>query len=935
MLGSVAEPVAFPGPQALGRGLVVEPGDIVPEAAAAWPRFTVDLVVLTSPAETLVQLDHWWRTRTPSLIVLEVPFAELRQPETISIAPFELTPRFEFARERLHFLTWINRYDGRGGELRWHHGERALTVGATPTIEDGDVSVDGRPVWIDGGPRTSRTDELAVVHVETVWSGGLTLDRSPAPEADLAPDQMAAVAHPGGPARIIAPAGSGKTRVLTERMRHLVTARGWNSDAITALAYNRRAAEEMRGRLGGAGDAHVRTLHAFGYEIVGRARHGRPRLLGEREVRRILDRLAPVRPRANEDVHAPYLEALEEIRTALRSPDEVEAGRDDVPGLAALFDPFRQAMADQGAMDHDEQIYAAIEALLVDSDLRAWARGRCRHLLVDEFQDLTPAHLLLVRLLAAPGYDVFGVGDDDQVIYGYAGATPEFLINYHEYFPGADHHQLEMNYRCPAPVVEAATTLLGHNQRRVSKAIKSASTATQGLETVRASEADMGEHLVSVVRQLIERSGPESVVVLTRVNVGLLVPQFSLAEAGLPAQSVLDTGLLDRSGVRAALAWLRLASAVAGELPMSGSDLAAAVRRPPRSLSPGVRTALGNGQWTIERLASFADGSTDDRTRHRLGSLVEDIFELSRLTRDGGGIAEQLTEIRDQVGLGRVLDRLDNSRARPTGGHTDDLDALIVLAHTHPEVEDFEPWLRSSLERTPVEDPSVSLSTVHRVKGLEWPHVVVWDATMGLMPHRLATDIEEERRIFHVAITRCSESVTVIGRAQAVSPFVGQLHRTAPPPPPAKAPVGAVEAAEGLEIGWQGYRATVVALESEAAVATVGAASRLRIPWGETVTVGTSRKRLTAPAGPAVDTGLLERLKEWRRERAAADGLPPYVIAHDSHLESIAARRPTTLEELARCDGIGPSRLDKYGDEILALSPTSEASAGRGPREAG
>jgi superfamily II DNA helicase RecQ len=92
----------------------------------------------------------------------------------------------------------------------------------------------------------------------------------------------------------------------------------------------------------------------------------------------------------------------------------------------------------------------------------------------------------------------------------------------------------------------------------------------------------------------------------------------------------------------------------------------------------------------------------------------------------------------------------------------------------------------------------------------------------------------------------------------------------------------------------------------------------MRIPWGETVTVGSSRVRMAAPAGPAVDTGILERLKEWRRRRAAADGVPPYVVAHDAHLASIASRRPTSLEDLADCEGIGPSRLDKYGDEILA-----------------
>ncbi|MGH8911740.1 MAG: HRDC domain-containing protein, partial [Acidimicrobiia bacterium] len=164
-----------------------------------------------------------------------------------------------------------------------------------------------------------------------------------------------------------------------------------------------------------------------------------------------------------------------------------------------------------------------------------------------------------------------------------------------------------------------------------------------------------------------------------------------------------------------------------------------------------------------------------------------------------------------------------------------------------------------------------------------------------------------------------SESVTVIARARAASPFVGQLHTAAPEPEPEKVAVGMIAATEGLEIVWQGFSARVVAVEQESAVVSVGAASRMRVPWGETVTVANRRVRLAAPAEPAVDERALDRLKEWRRQRAAADGVPPYVIAHDAHLASIAARGPTTLEDLSRCEGIGPARLERYGDDILEV----------------
>lgn len=771
----MAHPIPFPGPPALGRGLVLDPDDSPPEPAASWPQVVVDAQSLADPASLLDQLDRWWRERTPSVVVLAVPFADLKAPERVEIAPYRLDPSFQFTRERVHFLVWANRYDGRGGELRWHHTDRAVRLGADRG-DDTDVIVDNRPYWVDGGPRRSDNRGSAVIHVESVWAGRLQPDTYRPPSADLAPDQLAAVSHPEGPARIIAPAGSGKTRVLTERLRHLVADRHWEPESVTALAYNRRAAGEMAERLADVQPVNVRTLHSFGYEILTRSHGERPRLLAEGEIRRILDRLLSLRPRANEDVHAPYLEALTEVRTALRDPEEVEAEREDVPGFGAMFDEYRAALGRSRTIDHDEQIYGALECLLTDPEVRAWAQARCRHLLVDEFQDLTPAHLLMVRLVAAPGYDVFGVGDDDQVIYGYAGATPRFLIEFDRYFPGAASYQLEVNYRCPAPVVVAASRLLGHSRVRIDKHTRPRpGAATKEIEVVRSGEADIGGRLVEVVADLVDRDGPGSTVVLSRVNVGLLVPQIVLAEAGIGTDRVIDTGFLDRSGIRTALAWLRLGSAAASDLPLDGSDLDEVTRRPARGLSPGVRTALGRGTWPLPRLVGFARGSNDNRTRDRLLSLASDIQLFADLVEKEAPVAERLLVVRDHFGLGQALTRLDGSRTHPTGGHTDDLDALIMLAHTHPEVEDLEPWLRGHLDRRRQGEEGVSLSTVHRVKGLEWRRVVVFDSSAGLMPHRLATDMEEERRIFHVAITRCSESVTVLTRAGQESPFLGEL----------------------------------------------------------------------------------------------------------------------------------------------------------------
>ena len=148
-------------------------------------------------------------------------------------------------------------------------------------------------------------------------------------------------------------------------------------------------------------------------------------------------------------------------------------------GSSTCIRKYLAALDRAGQVDFDGQIWRAIHVLLTQPEARRVAQRASRMLLVDEFQDLTPAHLLLIRLLAAPGGAVFGVGDDDQTIYGYNGADPGWLIDFASWFPGAGDHPLEVNYRCPAGVVDGADRLLRHNRRRVNKVIRAAS-ADQG-----------------------------------------------------------------------------------------------------------------------------------------------------------------------------------------------------------------------------------------------------------------------------------------------------------------------------------------------------------------------------------------------------------------------------------------------------------------------
>ena len=873
---------------------------------------------LAEPGSTVASLHAAWADRRPIVIELGVETDQLRARQRCAKPPYELTPAFELALERLQFLVWANAYDARGSEVIWWHGRKAARRFAEAGVslgDDGDITlVDGTPVFIDGGP--SHPPRLGsgfeVIHRWNAEAGVLRLARHAAPglavpgahlrgvdlpgaetpgttlASALAPDQLAAVVHNSGPARIIAPAGSGKTRVLTERLRHLIADRGIDPAAVTVLAYNAKAADELRDRCAdiiAPRGPDIRTLNSIGLSICNQSEErGRLKVLDEAGARDLVGSVFEIRHRANTDTVVPYLEALSAIRLGLTDPDQAEETFPDATGVADGFDRYRDALVAAQAVDFDEQIYRAIEILLTDPVARDRAQERCRYLLVDEFQDLNPAHLLLIRLLNAPGFDCFGVGDDDQVLYGYSGATPEYLIHYDRYFPSAAHHALEVNYRCDPVVVDAAAHLLSYNRERVVKTIRAApgrSPDDEGLIVRRGP----GEQLASVAAGIISdwRGGGvelAEIAVLTRVNSALLPIQVALSEAGVPCESTLTVRVLGRTGVRTAFAYLRM-----GMNPerIARRDIEDTVRRPSRGIAPNVVSMLTKRSHTsvdeIRRLA----GSLSGRDVPKLEAYADDIERVAVACTKP--TAEALRTIRVELGLGETMDALDASRDEPDRStHNDDLQALESVAAFHPEVATFATWLRGVLERPPVEGPAILLSTVHRIKGREWDRVIIFGASSDLYPHRLAEDVEGERRVFHVALTRSKVQTVVLADAASPSFFLDELDGSRPhdrpdrPTRSGRAIATASSAAAGAKKGGRGDR-------YEPVDATAASAD----------------------------------LRAWRTEKAREAGMPPYVILSDRHLEGIVEEAPATLAALAKCKGIGPMKLERWGDEILAV----------------
>ena len=498
----------------------------------------------------------------------------------------------------------------------------------------------------------------------------------------------------------------------------------------------------------------------------------------------------------------------------------------------------------------------------------------------------------------------------------------------------------------------------------------------------------MAERAVALLdAALTAGAEPAELCVLARVNSALLPVQVALTEAGIAHTAPLDATVLQRTGIRTALAYLRLGLDTDR---LRRADVLDTLNRPARKVKSAVTPLLPRrSPWSLGALEQVGDQLSETH-RQRFSDYLGDLLDLAGTLADGGDTARALTVIRERIGLGEAMDALDSSRRRPEGSsHGDDLDALEQLAALQPDPARFEEWLGERL-RVPGEPTGITLSTVHRVKGMEWPQVVVFAANQGLFPHRLADDVEEERRVFHVAITRCQEQVHVVADDDRASPFLEELttpprdrstiasrsrsHGAPGPVEPTFDAAGQLHAARGVEVTLAGGIAgrisalgrhhVVVALTDSGDGDDHGDHGddgdgddppvQVRVPHGNRLTAGGRSCLLTGPrragghtseggaagragqldghgaddaADAAVDDALFATLKEWRSQVARTNGVPAYLVFQDRHLQLIAGRRPRTLAELAACPGVGPAKLERYGDDLLDLVAQSGQSA--------
>ena len=603
----------------------------------------------------------------------------------------------------------------------------------------------------------------------------------------LNPEQNEAVCHLEGPLLVLAGAGSGKTRVLTRRVAHLVHSgvAPWN---ILAVTFTNKAAREMRERVAElVGDRADRILVSTFHSACARfLRREAPKLGytssfviydGDDQQRLVRDTLRELQIDHKRYPPRAFLSKIDKAKNRLLDPDDVANGLLGDPGGVAMrldevYARYQKALVAANAFDFNDLVGRMVQLLEQDAEVRERYRDRFRYLLVDEYQDTNHAQYRLIKVLAgrAP-HNLAVVGDDDQSIYAFRGADIRNILDFERDFPEVKTIRLECNYRSTGNILELAGALVRHNSQRKDKTLWTEAPAGDPIyAVVGRDEEDEAQKVVDEIgRQMRKGRRPGDIAVFYRTHASSRPLEQALGAARIPHVVVGGRRFYERREVRDMVAWLRLL--------VNPTDTMAVLRIinvPPR----------GIGTTTVGRQRGLADDlgvplleavrRTAAQGKGRAGKALAGFVELyDRLVGEARDLptAQLVMRIAELTGYVEALRAEDTDEAN---GRIENIEALARAARSADEalpldtppserLRNFldQATLASADQDLPDHDGQVTLMTVHLAKGLEFPLVFVVGLVEKVFPHARSEerleDIEEERRLAYVAFTRARE----------------------------------------------------------------------------------------------------------------------------------------------------------------------------------
>jgi DNA helicase-2/ATP-dependent DNA helicase PcrA len=623
----------------------------------------------------------------------------------------------------------------------------------------------------------------------------------------LNPEQREAVLHRDGPLLILAGAGSGKTRVITYRIAYLIGDGHAKPDEVLAVTFTNKAAGEMRERVEGligddARGVWLSTFHALCARLL---RREAPKIGLSRDfvIYDSSDQVAVVKQIEKElgidDKFVPPRQALSRIshaRNRMEGPDSLRGSyniRDEQ--IARIFERYVTALRDANALDFDDLLLKTVELFETSEQVRGFYSRKFRYVMIDEYQDTNRPQYLLIRRLAEGYRNLAVVGDPDQSIYRWRGADLRNILDFEHDFPEAQIVRLEQNYRSTQVILDAASAVIRQNRNRKDKRLWTDRAGGARITAFRGSdELEEADFIVRTIKQARKEDVDTTIAVLYRINAQSRAIEDSLMRESIPYKIIGGVRFYERKEIKDSLAFLKLIIN-----PHDDVSLRRVINVPARGVGKGVM----DGLQAIDPEAVHADappllaaGLAEVSSARSLWAKLVYAVEESRLPARAVaalrtfrdlilGLAETARHEPVSIVLGKMLDQtgyLKALREENTEEANERIENLMELVSAARDYEGREAeaslggfvdrlsLLSEADEESGSREARVWLMTMHAAKGLEFPLVVIAGMEEGLFPHARAgedlEDIEEERRLCYVGMTRAQSALVLTSAAR-------------------------------------------------------------------------------------------------------------------------------------------------------------------------
>ncbi|EGR0199705.1 DNA helicase Rep [Vibrio alginolyticus] len=608
----------------------------------------------------------------------------------------------------------------------------------------------------------------------------------------LNPSQDEAVKYVSGPCLVLAGAGSGKTRVITNKIAYLVQQCGYKARNIAAVTFTNKAAREMKERVGqtlGKGESKglmVSTFHTLGLNIIKREyKHLGLKagfsLFDDQDQLALLKELTEKQLDGDKDLLRQLLSCISNWKNDMLTPEQAKARAqgEQQQLFAFCFDMYQKQMKAYNALDFDDLILMPVLLLRNHEDVRQRWQNRIRYLLVDEYQDTNTSQYELVKLIVGERGRLTVVGDDDQSIYSWRGAKPQNLVLLGEDYPNLRLIKLEQNYRSTSRILRAANILIANNPHVYEKSLFSEIPDGEKLKVLLAKNEEHEAERVTgelIAHKFLNRTEYKDYAILYRGNHQSRLIEKSLMQNRVPYKISGGTSFFARAEIKDIMAYLRVLVN-----PDDDNAFLRIVNTPRREIGPVTLEKLGS-YANVRGKSLFESSFEMGLEQHLTGRGLEN---LRRFTQWLVAIADQ-AERGDTVEAVRSLvrdihyeDWLYETSASPKAAemrmkNVSDLYSWIVADLEGDNYDQEEKTLKEVVQRLTLRDmmergeededsDAVQLMTLHASKGLEFPYVYLIGSEEGILPHQTSIDednVEEERRLMYVGITRAQRELT-------------------------------------------------------------------------------------------------------------------------------------------------------------------------------